>query len=316
MNSRPWHRQFDRPGQDTLGAPLRVWVNASFMAAMIAGAALSYLMFDHAPVRSSLDSEEFGKRIEALKSESGALHRAGRDPLEIVFIGTSRTKNVALEPEIVRRAARKAGLDRPLVVSVLAVNWGGFERLQPAVDDLAEVRPDYAIVIPELLYEDFGYGSRLRFALRYLQQWFWQQDYTLFDVEGEFDASACRGFEYPVEQRARDHQRWMHVQIDGPGPRAAADALRKLAATGGRIYVAEIPVHPRLAELQREKIDPRQALALHGLDRLPNIRAFDSPTEVPDSAFCDFVHIAPEHAHTWLDPLFKRIAADRSLKEF
>lgn len=311
MDEAPFNAEAGARQWRIRAAPMRVWLRASLLALSISGGVVGYLTFIHTPIRSTSDTAEFGKRIESLQADSGALRRAGQDPLKVVFIGTSRTKNIAFEPDVVRRAARNAGLDRPVVSNFLAVNWGGFQRLEHAVDKLAEARPDYAIVMPELLYEDYANGSRLRFALRYLQQWFWRQDYTLFDVEGEFETSACRGFDYPVEQRARDHYRWMRVHIDGPGPTAAAQALRKLATVAGEIYVAEIPVHPRLAALQQHKIAARQALALHGLDRISNIKPFNGPADLPDSVFCDFVHFAPEHAESWLGPLFRKIAAER-----
>jgi hypothetical protein len=151
--------------------------------------------------------------------------------------------------------------------------------------------------------------------VRYVQQRFWGRSYAVFDVEREFRAPACSGFSNPPEERAQEHRSWMRTDVSAPGPMAAAAALRMLAAEGTKIYLAEIPTHPRLAALQTEKIPSDRVIALHALDAEANFEPFHSPVDIPTTAFCDFAHISPEQAGKWLRPLFGRIVADRQIAE-
>jgi hypothetical protein len=292
-------------------SPLGVWGRAALLFAVFWTLTIAYFVHVETPLTSESDRAHFAGQIQELERKAAALKRSGEEPLTLMFIGNSRAKNVAFDSMRIVQAARRSGFERPVVSSVLAINLGGFERLHEAMAGLERARPDYVVIMPELLYEDLGSLFRARIGFRYLQRTIRGGEFSLFDRQEEFGEPACLGFDRPPEERVRRRRTWVHLDPANPGPREAAAALRRLAENGTRIYVADIPVHPRLAELRADEMDHHVLMARHGLNGHANIRLLVTGASIPADAYCDYAHMSPQRAGIWLRPLFAAIARDR-----
>ncbi len=291
-------------------SPIDVWIRAVVLCIALLYLLCGYFIYFGIPLPTASDRQHFDKQIQLFAESVDASRQNGNDPLITVFIGTSRIKNVALDPARVSQVAQTVGIERPVISSLLAVNWGGFQRLSEAVDEVARMRPDYVVVMPEVLHEDFALPGRAMIAFRYVQHKLRRRDHTLFDSEDEFEKAACSGFDDAADDRVDLDATWIRSNPKDPGPQAAANALKELAANGAQIHIVDIPAHPELTKAKARKFDTRTLLTLHGLDRIQNIHVPSAGIAVPVSAYCDYAHIDPEKADVWLAPLFKRIADD------
>jgi hypothetical protein len=287
--------------------PLRTWLFTAAVFTAITYAFFAYLIFVNTPLVADDDPARFTTQIEALDQQAESYRAAGQDPLRVMFIGTSRLKNVVLDSDVVAAAAKDAGITRPVASSYLAVNWGGFQRLEHAVKALIKAHPDDVVIMPELYYEDYSLSGRFMIAYLYIQQRFWLRTFRVFDEEAEFKMPTCDGFDIPADSRLREHRTWIRKKIDAPGPRAAGSATKALADAGIRVWIADVPTTTELADLQSPRPAIDSLLQFHDLDGLANVKPLVGFADIPRDDYCDYAHIRPDRARAWLDPLFQEI---------
>ena len=92
-------------------APVDVWVRAVIIAIALLYCAVGYFVYFGIPLPTDTDRKHFRAEVERFQSDL----KSADDPVSIVFIGTSRIKNIALDRDLVVKAARDAGLTRPVV---------------------------------------------------------------------------------------------------------------------------------------------------------------------------------------------------------
>ena len=298
----PRFGRHDRP------PPLSVWLLAFAIVAALVAAAASAFMFLATPVATPSDAEFYEAQIARLDRQVRLYRQTGQHPISIVFIGTSRMKNVAFDSGEVARAARAAGVNRPVANTFMAINWGGFERFVPAIDLLRNYRPDVVVIMPELFVEDFNYISRAQLGYRYLQTKLWGQDYKLFGTR-EFSEPVCHGFDRSIDDRLADHREWIMDGSNLRGPAAARDAVRDLAERGTLIIIADVPVSRSMAVHRPPVSGPRFA-AESGLPLSRQIRTGWIQEPLPDSAYCDWAHIHPSRTGAWQKTFFSTVAGD------
>jgi hypothetical protein len=287
---------------------LSVWLLAFGIVAALVAAAASVFMFLATPVATPSDAEFYEAQIDRLDRQARSYRENGEDPISVVFIGTSRMKNVAFDSAQVTRAASLAGVERPIANIFMAINWGGFERFGPAVELLRERRPDVVVLMPELFVEDFNYVSRAQLGYRYLQTKLWGQDYKLFGIR-EFSEPVCHGFERTVEDRLADHREWIRDGSGLRGPAAARQAVRDLADRGVLVVVADVPVSRTMTAL-RPPASGRRFAAESNLPLSRQVRTAWIGQPLADGAYCDWAHIHPSRADVWRQRFFSTIAGD------
>lgn len=295
--------------QRTTPPPLHVWVRAGLLAIVMLYAACGYYIYYGNILPTQFEKSFFTQQFEEFNQKLSAVRSTGEDPVTVVFIGTSRMKNVSFSPETIARVAQAASIKRPVVSTRLTIALGGYERLRDAVLRLAATRPDHVVIMPELLYQDFTITGRGMIAFRYLQERLRGRDFVMFDTQREFMQAACYGFEASAKAQLDNVDTWMNANPADPGPMAAAAAIRQMAESGSNVYIANIPPHPDLAKLKAPRPDTQKLLAAHGLEGMANIHPMQGSTAVEPGAYCDYNHINPEKAAVWLSPLFQKMAA-------
>ena len=286
--------------------PLGLWLVAAGIVAALAALTAAWFIFVETPVATPSDAQFYRAQIERLDRQVRHYRQKGEEPISVVFIGTSRMKNVAFDPAQVTRAARSAGVRRPVANTYMAVNWGGFERFGPAVEMLRDYRPDVIVVMPEFFVEDFNYLARARLGYRYLQTKLWGQDHKLFGTR-EFNEPVCHGFEESVDDRLEDHGEWIMEGDDLPGPDIAEQAVRDLASNGSLVVIADVPVSRAMAA-HRSRASAAEVTAESAF--APSLRVRSVPLEQPlgDAAYCDWAHINPARADVWRQAFFARMS--------
>lgn len=288
-------------------SPLSIWLIATTVVVALAGLGIAFVLFVSTPMPES-DQSFFQRQLTRLDDQERLLASRGEHPLSIVFIGTSRLKNVVSSSDEVARAATKAGIRRPVASTHLAIYWGGFERFRPALESLANHRPDVVVVMPEFFFEDFNRLGRVRLGFRYLLTKFWGQEFTLFG-QREYEQLMCDGFEGTVENRLVRHNEWMMDSGNSRGPMLARETVRKLADQGTLVIIADVPVTRKMSEL-RPTVAGSQFPAKSGLTESQNIRTAWMPGSFTDSDYCDWAHLDPERAGKWQDAFFSKVATD------
>jgi hypothetical protein len=276
-------------------------------------ALVAYICLADLPLKADTKLWHFERQIHSMTDSAERARSNGAYPVKLMFIGTSRLKNLAYDTAGVARIAREAGIERPVSSSYMTVDWGGFERMSEAITQLEAAQPDFVVTMPEMFYEDFTTVARIRMAIRYLQVTFWGRDFVLTDQPEKFAEPSCDGFGYDPHLREEIATSWIESGLDNPGPKSAAKAMVELSAKGTKIYIAAIPVHPALAKIRGERVNVQAILKDLGVSKSPNIRVLTDFIAVPPDAFCDYAHIDPKNAHYWLRPLFERLRQDNGL---
>lgn len=288
--------------------PLGVWAAAfAFVAALAALAAAAFIYFK-TPVATPSDARFYAAQLNRLERQVRQTATAGAEPLSIVFIGTSRIKNVVFDPTEVAASARSAGIRRPVASTFMAINWGGFERFEPAIGPILDHRPDVVVLMPELFVEDFNHLTRAQLGYRFLQTRLWGQDYKLFGTR-EFAEPVCHGFERSVADRLSDHREWIRDGGDLPGPKLARRAARTFADAGINVIVADVPASRAMTARRPSAASP-SFLAEAGLAGLPRVRAAWTGGPLPDQAYCDWAHVHPAQSKLWQNAFFSKVAGD------
>ena len=304
------HRMAGLPAKqrrEGLPPPLSLWASAAGLVVLLVAGLFAAPLFAPTPFPTEGDSQFYSEQLTKLDRQVRDLKAKGENPLSIVFVGTSRMKNAAFESDMVAKSARKAGVVRPVASTFIGINWGGFERLKPAIDMLGERRPDAVIMMPELLYEDLGYTARVRIFFRYLQSKLWGQRYSLFG-DREYYIEACSGFANPVETRMSQHREWIATDEKGAGPRLARNMVRTLADQGMLVVIADVPTTGAMVKARAEA-PPSEMAARSGFSALTNVR-IERISSLPDAVYCDWAHMNPQRAGLWQGTLLGRIAAD------
>jgi hypothetical protein len=299
--TQPWETGRSRTRQ----APLGVWRAAVFIAVTAILLSVPYFIFVRTPFSITSDQKFFGAQLQSLEEQSSKVAMWKHKPLKILFVGTSRTKNVALDPEAARVSAMEAGVQRPVASAYWSINWGGFERLAPAMEQLLEAKPDYIVFQPELLIEDLNWKGRLKFALRYLNSVISNTEYRVFDPDNEFSEPIC--VSESIANRQTRHSSWIGQDIYGKGPVLAAQWIRRFSDNRIQVLIAPIPVHSKLSGVRSEAPKISTILAHHGLAGLQRVTAIPTGKPLPNDLFCDFAHIAPSNASAWLDRVFSTV---------
>lgn len=277
-------------------APLDVWARAVLLVLLLWTAAIAFVVYLWSPMPATVDTEQYARQFANLDRQVRAGQGKGEHPLTIVFLGTSRMRNVALDSAAIAAAARAAGVTRPVASTVLGVNWGGFERFAPALPMIARHRPDVVAIMPELLDEDFTRNVRAQLGVGRLQSWMWGKPFSPFAI-GETTTQVCLGFIRSPKQRDAQNRSFMEIGTNSPGPRLARDFIRRMTAQGTQVLVIDVPVSRELAAIRPEK-RPVPATAAVAIIHIP----------VDRSAYCDFAHIDPRKADAWRQPFFREIA--------
>jgi len=275
------------------------------VVAAIVIATAGYFAFVATPVNVPSDAAFFNAQVDRLQRQEETYRGSGQEPLSIVFVGTSRMKNATFDPAQVAQSAKSAGIQRPVASTYLAINWGGFERLQPAMQPLLKVHPDAVVIMPELFVEDFNARARARLGFRFLQGKVWSQDYKLFG-DTEFYEPACSGF-HTIEDRIADHRSWISDSTSSRGPVMAREAVRQLISAGIRVMIADVPTS---AAMTAQRASPTEEQFLRGA-RLPqdaDMVWLGHP--LPNSAYCDWAHLDPHKASIWQRTFFSRAAPE------
>lgn len=292
---------FDYRRERSRPPPLSAWVAAFAIVAVLAALAAAGFVYLKTPVATPGDARFYAAQLDRLDRQERRLKAGGADPLSILFIGTSRIKNVAFDPAEVAGSARSAGIRRPVASTFMAINWGGFERFAPAIDPILERRPDVVVLMPELFVEDFNAVTRAQLGYRYLQTRLWGQDYKLFGTR-EFAEPVCHGFERSVEDRLADHREWIRDGSDLPGPRLAHQAARAFTDAGIMVIVADVP-----ASRSMTRVRPGPDAGLPKPDKSSSPRRVRAEP-LPNTAYCDWAHIHPANASVWQRAFFAKSA--------
>jgi len=289
-------------------APIDAWHRALLLA-LLALALGGFLAWRQTPLPTALDQRDFAEQFASLDRQVELARRAGSDPLRIVFIGTSRIRNAALDPVEIAASARSAGIQRPVASTTIGVNWGGFERFAPAETMIAWRNPDVVVIMPELLEEDFTALTRLRIGKSWAEQAFWGKDFVLF-AEKESQLQVCMGFDQSPEERQAENSRTVTAALDGPGPRAARAFVRRMAAAGTRVIIADLPVTAPLQALRPPLPAEAEYPARVGLGGVPGVSAAFIVKPLASDAYCDVAHLDPKKASVWQTAFFRH-AGDR-----
>jgi hypothetical protein len=285
--------------------PLRVWIAAAALFAIIA--ALAALAFEIAtPMPTQADTRFFEHQLMSLQKQAQAYRAQGADPISIVFLGTSRMKNVAMNARTVAAEAKAAGVQRPVASTYFAIDWGGFERLSPEIAMVEQARPDVVVLMPDFFFQDFNSLARLRFGLHFLQARLWGKDFLFFGEE-EYERPACVGFDVSTRQRHALNDRWLAVDTDSRGPMLARRATQALAANGITVIVADVPTTPSLSG-DPTRFSGAAFAAQSGLELSPNIRTAWIGQAFDKDDYCDLAHIRPDRAFKWQRAFFARSA--------
>lgn len=291
-----------------LPPPLDLWRRTLAIVAVLVLLSCAFFIYVATPLPRDGDREFYRTQLVNLDRQVRANGADGQRPLSIVFIGTSRLKNVAFNAREVAQSARAAGVNRPVASIVLPINWGGFERFEPTIDAIVDRRPDAVVIMPELFFEDFNNTSRAWLGFRFLQTKLWGQDFKLFGNR-EFHEPVCHGFARTIEDRLADHSEWIMDSRTSPGPELARETVRRLANVGALVIIGDVPVSRRMLSL-RPGISEVQFTSESGLSKLPNLRTAWTPGPIADEEYCDWAHIKPTSANVWLRPFFASVAFD------
>jgi hypothetical protein len=257
----------------------------------------------------AVDSALYSRQFADLDRQMTDLRRAGQKPISMVFLGTSRIRNVTLDTAHVAASARDAGVVRPVASTVIGVNWGGFERFTPALKMIAQRRPDVVVIMPELLNEDFTAPTRARMGKSWLQALLWGKDYSPF-ATGETTLKVCIGFDQQPAERDAEFRSFVVPDPAGKGPRLAREFLGKLARNGTRVIVTDVPVSRELASIRPPLSTGKTLLATLGLADLPNVSAIVLGNRFPRSSYCDFAHMDPAHDRDWQSAFFAALLTE------
>lgn len=285
-------------------APLEVWrraLLAVLLAIVLAGA---WFALVQTPMPEAVDARLYGLQLADLDRQANAIRNAGGKPLTIVFLGTSRMRNVALDSTGLAVEAKSAGVARPVASTVLGVNWGGFERFSPALEAIAARKPDVVIIMPELLVEDFIPMTRARMGKAWLENLLWGKEFAPFATE-ETTRLVCIGFDQSPQERAAEALSFAAPDPQGRGPTLAREFLGRMAAAGSTIIVAQVPVSEHLAAVRPDQPKGRDLLAAVGAGDAT--LALDG-TRFAQSAYCDYAHFDPAHDHLWQGAFFAQTA--------
>lgn len=284
--------------------PLRLWIAVlSAVAALLVAASLWAQL--RTPFPADIDDAFFHAQMRSLAAQEQAYRKQGQNPVSVVFIGTSRMKNVTVDWRQVAASAAKSGVQRPVANTYIAINWGGFQRLAPAVDLIEKSHPDVVVVMPELFFEDFSPFTRELFGFRYFNSMLWHQHFTFFS-KAEFYEPVCTG-ESSAAERLSLNGEWMAEGTDLPGPAAARDAVDRLARAGIAVIIADVPVSASLAKL-RPRFAGDDFFARAHVRRSQNVDAAWIGNPLPQGNYCDWAHIAPAHADLWQRAFLSRVA--------
>ena len=270
---------------------------------------IAFFAFVTTPMPTELDEEFFRSQMNELDRQRGTIEAAGQKPISIVFIGTSRLKNVTFDPAEVSATAKAVGVNRPVANIVLAINWAGFERFGPALKMIEARRPDVVVVMPEFFVEDFSSAARARIGIRYLQAKFWNRNFTVFS-RTEFHGHSCDGFSQTVEHRLDSHRRWAMSGSQLRGPTLARNAIRRLSNLGAKIYITDVPVSKPMMALRVGPLANPRFLSESGPAGVDNVRIIRMAQPYDQSAYCDWAHIDPSGARLWQRDFFRAIAGD------
>jgi len=286
---------------------LKAWLAATAIVATVVIGAL--LIFQFAtPMPSETDTKFFRAQAASLQSQERSFRAQGLKPLSIIFLGTSRFKNVAMKPDQIAAAAKAAGIRRPVASTFLAINWGGFERLSPGARMLKKFHPDVVVMMPELFFEDFNRVTRVQLGFRYLQSKLWGQEYYLFG-DYEFREPVCWGFKVSPEQRLSISDRWISKGTEMPGPGMARETAKRLAAQGTLVLIADVPVSKTLLKY-RPDLGGASFFKRAGFSPSTNLAGKWIGHPLPDESYCDWAHISPDRAHEWQNAFFGQVAED------
>lgn len=287
--------------------PVRLWLAVLGMIAPVLAALAVAPLFMATPLPLDADNGFYGVQLGKLDKQARALSARGAKPLTIVFIGTSRMKNVAFRADEVASSARQAGVTRPVASTFIGINWSGFERLGPAIQQLEHHQIDVIVIMPDLLFEDLNYSTRVRLFFRYIQSKLWGQQYNLFG-DREYYLTTCFGFDHPVAERIALSRQWITDGEQLPGPRMARNAVRDLNDRGKLVVIADVPVTRTMMEKRGALPDAHHVA--QSFNGLPNVRIAEMPDPFPQSDYCDWAHIDPAHASVWQRAFFGRMAVD------
>lgn len=295
------------PRRERSAPPLRLWAAAAASAVLLFAALAAAPLFMATPLPMDADRAFYANQLAHLDRDAAMLRAKGQRPLSIVFVGTSRMKNVAFQAAQLAQSAKEAGVERPIASTFMGINWGGFERLGSAMQMLEHHRIDAVVMMPELFFEDFNYGTRVRLFFRYLQSKLWGQQYTLFG-DREYYIPVCSGFDAQPEERISLGNYWITDGEALPGPKMARRAVRRLNDRGTLVIIADVPVTRAVME-KRVRL-PNAGQLAQSFSKLPNVRAAQMHDPFPDRDYCDWAHMNPDHASDWQHVFFRKVAAD------
>jgi len=290
-------------------ASLTVWFRAVEIATVVALTLNIWFMLEP-PWSTESQLAPMTKMIERFEGTAVGKTEGSAHSFKLVGLGTSLLKNVTFSPSIVQNAAKSGGLDQTVDALTIAINWGGFERINPIVDRIRDMRPDAVIIMPEFLAEDFSWRAKWTFAMQYSYQILRHRDFHLFDPKEEFSQPVCKGFELSAAARMRIHKRWIsRASLRSKGPKLAYSAIEDLANTGILVIIARIPRHPDLERLMPRDSSELLAATRQLASKYENVIALMNPPVFDRDAFCDYAHLHPEKAQRWMSWVFQAIAA-------
>src|SRR4030095_15646858 len=94
--------------RERLIPPLDIWRRTLAILSALTIAAVAYSIFAKTPLPAERHRQFFQHQFAGLDRQKASIATNGQRPHEVVFIGTSRLKNVAFDAAAVRRAARRA----------------------------------------------------------------------------------------------------------------------------------------------------------------------------------------------------------------
>jgi hypothetical protein len=278
-----------------LPAPLDAWIRALLIFLVFWLSVWAWGIWS-TPLPVPVDTALFRNRFAAFDQQVTALRKTGKEPIKLVFLGTSRIRNITLDTAVVTNSAHAAGVDRPVANVVLGVNWGGFERFKPALAMIAAEHPDVIVIMPELLTEDFSMLTRARLGSSWIEQSFWGQDFVPF-ADRETELVACIGFDQSPEDRDAESTMMIKPDLAGRGPQLAREFLRQMAAKGITVYVADVPVSEKLKAVRPDTLKENAILGATGLAGQARIKASYTRLRAHASIACGAVEyrVLPPH---------------------
>ena len=225
--------------------------------------------------------------------------RAVDDAEVVILLGDSRLRYATHADDVLSaRITEAAG--RPVETLRIVNNWAVYDDFASLIDALLDTQPSLIVVQFELMSKERAQQGRLLMGSQYLLwRFFGNGDWNPGNLNQALlqDEQRCEVLlDEDLETRRARVFRW--VNFDANSRAAQSMQAFVAAAQAQRIHVAFIQI-------------PISSEATAGLPAPDPMRGLDilaPPIDLPDSRFCDLVHLNPQGRDAYSDWLVRTIA--------